>query len=141
MVAAKTQKMVKMDWKNHWKKQAGSIEWNDKKQKQRGIRSQVPVTLNSPGAEHVAVGDPEYPPVVSHESEHALWVIVPLHPETTYPELEEIDAGNVHVAEQQSGEKSEIKSSWADAEKDKKPENTGKEMAKERVKILEICSE
>ena len=46
-----------------------------KKKKQfapKAIRSQVPVTLKSPGAEHVATGEPEYPPLASHESEHAL---------------------------------------------------------------------
>ena len=50
-------------------------EARGKKRKQfasKAIRSQVPVTLNSPGAEHVATREPKYPPLVSHESEHAL---------------------------------------------------------------------
>ena len=73
------------------------------------IRTQAPVTLKSPGAEQATDGEPVYPPDVSHESEHALSTIVPPHPEVTYPALEVIEAGSVHVAD---GERSTKKNKW-----------------------------
>ena len=71
---------------------------DNKKRWHKDVRSQLPVTLNSPGVEHVATGDPEYPPDVSHDSEHAPCGIVPAHPEVTYPALDVNEAGSVHAA-------------------------------------------